>query len=73
MYPRDESSVFEAARTFLQTEGRLVAPESAYAVRAAIDEALRLKRCQEEGVILVSLSATANMDFGEKLRYLKFM
>ena len=73
VYPRDEKTVFEAARTFLQTEGRLVAPESAYAVRAAIDEALRFKRSKEEKVILLSVSATTNMDLGEKQRYLKFM
>lgn len=73
VYPRNENSVFEAARTFLQTEGRFVAPESAYAVRAAIDEALRVKRSQEERVILLSVSATTNMDLGEKQRYLKFM
>ena len=73
MYPRDEKTVFEAARTFLQTEGRLIAPEAAYAVRAAIDEALRFKRSKEEKVILLSVSATTHMDLGEKQRYLKFM
>jgi tryptophan synthase beta chain len=73
VYPRDEKRIFEAARTFLQTEGRLVAPESAYAVRAAIDEALRFKRIREEGVILLSVSALTNIDFGEKQRYLKFI
>ena len=73
VYPRDEKTVFEAARTFLLTEGRLVAPESAYAVRAAINEALRFKRSKEENVILLSVSATTNIDLGEKQRYLKFM
>ena len=73
VYPRDEKLIFEAARTFLQTEGRLVAPESAYAIRAAIDEAHRLKESNEEKVILLSVSATMNMDFGEKQRYHKQM
>ncbi|TFH15849.1 pyridoxal-phosphate dependent enzyme [Candidatus Bathyarchaeota archaeon] len=73
VYPRNEKCIFEAARIFLQTEGRLVAPESAYAVRAAIDEALRFKHIREEGVILLSVSALTNIDFGEKRRYLKFM
>ena len=35
--------VFEAAMLFTQTEGILPAPESAHAIRAAIDEALQAK------------------------------
>ncbi|MFO8058912.1 MAG: TrpB-like pyridoxal phosphate-dependent enzyme, partial [bacterium] len=37
---------FEAAMTFAQTEGHIVAPEASHAVKAAIDEALKTK---EEG------------------------
>ena len=73
VYPRDERAIFEAARIFLRTEGRLIAPESAYTVRAAIDEALEAKRSGEEPVIMLSISATTYMDFGEKLRYMRFM
>jgi tryptophan synthase beta chain len=40
-YP--QRTVFEAAATFARTEGIVPAPESAHAVRAAIDEALRAK------------------------------
>src|SRR2546427_13238993 len=39
-YPQDEQGIFEAAKTFVQVEGFLPAPESAYAIRAAIDEAI---------------------------------
>ena len=40
-YPTDEIAIFQAAQTFLQTEGWLIAPESSYAVRTGIDEALK--------------------------------
>jgi predicted alternative tryptophan synthase beta-subunit len=71
VYPRDEKEIFEAAKLFLLTEGHLIAPESAYAVKAAIDESLKAKKAQENRVILVSISATSYMDLGEKQRYLK--
>jgi tryptophan synthase beta chain len=53
---------FEAAVTFARAEGILPAPESAHAVRAAIDEALR---CKEEGtsrVIAFNLSGHGHFD-----------
>lgn len=61
-YPADERIVFEAARTFLQAEGWLIAPESAYAVRAGIDEALRTKRDGEEKAILMNISGHGFLD-----------
>jgi len=54
--------VFEGARMFSQTEGIIPAPESAHAVRAAIDEAIQAK---EEGVsktILFNLSGHGHFD-----------
>lgn len=63
VYPIDEKVVFEAARTFLQVEGFLVAPESAYAVRAAIDEALEMKKRNEEKVIVFNVSGMGHIDF----------
>ena len=70
VYPRDEKAIFEAARIFLQTEGRLLAPESAYAIRAMIDEALQVKKTAKKTVIVVSVSGTAFLDFGEKNGYI---
>lgn len=70
-YPRDEQSVFEAARQFLQTEGWLVAPESAYAIRAAIDEALQAEHRGEKKVIGFNISGHGFLDlvaYREKLR-----
>jgi len=49
-----------------------LAPESAYAMRAAIDHARGAKKQNEEKVILVSVSGTSFLDFQEKERYIHF-
>lgn len=56
--------VFEAAAQFAASEGIIVAPESAHAVRAAIDEALAAKEAGEERVILFNLSGHGHFDMG---------
>lgn len=69
-YPDDEIAIFEAARTFIQTEGWLIAPESSYAVRAGIDEALRAEKAEEEKVICMNISGHGFLDlqaYKEKL------
>jgi len=69
-YPADEKAVFEAARTFLQCEGWLIAPESSYAVRAGIDEALKNEKTGDEKVILMNISGHGFLDipaYREKL------
>ncbi len=55
-------ATFEAAVLFAQTEGILPAPESAHAIRAAIDEALEAKAKGEKRVILFNLSGHGNFD-----------
>ncbi|MDR0248424.1 MAG: TrpB-like pyridoxal phosphate-dependent enzyme [Oscillospiraceae bacterium] len=57
-----QTAVFDAAVTFARAEGVLPAPESAHAIRGAIDEAIR---CREEGTgktILFGLSGTGYFD-----------
>ena len=69
-YPSDEKAIFEAARTFLQTEGWLIAPESSYAVRAGIDESLKAEKAGEEKVICMNISGHGWLDlaaYKEKL------
>lgn len=69
-YPADEKYVFERARTFIHAEGFLPAPESAYSVAGAIDEALRCKETGEEKVIAFNLSGHGLLDieaYREKL------
>jgi tryptophan synthase beta chain len=70
-YPVDEKSIFEAARTFLQTEGWLPAPESSYAVRAGIDEAVKAEKAGTEKTICMNISGHGWLDlkaYREKLR-----
>lgn len=61
-YPEDEQHVFERARTFVQSEGFLPAPESAYSIACAIDEALRCKDTRERKVIAFNISGHGFMD-----------
>ena len=62
--------VFEAAILFSQTEGILPAPESAHAIRAAIDEALLAKSQGEKKVILFNLSGHGHFDLSAYNSYL---
>jgi len=69
-YPTDEKSIFKAAKVFLQSEGWLPAPESSYAIRAGIDEALKAEKAEEEKVICMNISGHGFLDltaYKEKL------
>lgn len=59
-----ETEVFEAGSIFAKTEGIIPAPESAHAVRFAIDEARRCKEIGESKVILFNLSGHGLLDLG---------
>ncbi|UCE95679.1 MAG: TrpB-like pyridoxal phosphate-dependent enzyme [Candidatus Bathyarchaeota archaeon] len=61
-YPANEEAVFMAARMFFQSEGWLIAPESAYAVKASIDEALKAEKAAEEKVICMNISGHGFLD-----------
>jgi len=61
-YPTDERAVFEAAKIFLQCEGWLIAPESSYAVRAGIDEALKNEKTGQEKAICMNISGHGFLD-----------
>ena len=65
----EQTSVFAAAQQFARVEGILPAPESAHAIRAAIDEALRCKISGEEKTILFGLTGTGYFDM---VAYQKF-
>ena len=58
----EQSAVFEAAVLFAKQETILPAPESAHAIKGAIDEALRCKQTGEEKVILFGLTGTGYFD-----------
>ncbi len=62
---------FEAAVQFARSEGIVPAPESAHAIRAAIDEALEAKATGEKRVILFNLSGHGNFDLAAYEQYLQ--
>lgn len=55
-------AVFDAAVQFARLEGIVVAPESAHAVKAAIDQAVKCKESGEARTILFNLSGHGNFD-----------
>lgn len=57
-----QTEVFEAAEQFARIEGILPAPESAHAIRVAIDEAIKCKETGEEKTILFGLTGTGYFD-----------
>lgn len=61
-YPIDEKYVFGKAMEFMRTEGWLPAPESAYSIACAMDEALKCKRTGEEKVIVFNISGHGFLD-----------
>lgn len=58
----EQTAVFEAAEQFARVEGILPAPESAHAIRVAVDEALKCKETGEEKTILFGLTGTGYFD-----------
>ena len=65
-----QSTVFEAATLFAKYETILPAPESAHAIRAAIDEALVCKKEGKAKTILFGLSGTGYFDMTAYASYL---
>lgn len=62
-------ATFEAAILFSRCEGIVPAPESAHAIRSAIDEALDAKEKGEKRVILFNLSGHGNFDMASYQAY----
>ena len=65
-----QNAVFEAAVQFTRSEAIVPAPESAHAIRAAIDEALAAKQAGEARVILFNLSGHGYFDMTAYDNYL---
>lgn len=64
-----QTDVFKAAVTFAKAEGTLPAPESAHAIKVAMDEALKCKETGEEKTILFGLTGTGYFDLAGYGRY----
>ncbi|MCM1267986.1 MAG: TrpB-like pyridoxal phosphate-dependent enzyme [Bacteroidales bacterium] len=65
----EQTAVFEAATQFARVEGILPAPESAHAIRVAIDEANRCKETGEEKTIVFGLTGTGYFDMVAYQKY----
>jgi len=65
-----QNSVFEAAVNFAQAEGFVPAPESAHAVKAVMDEALKCRETGESKVIAFNFSGHGHFDLGAYEAYL---
>jgi tryptophan synthase beta chain len=63
-------ATFQAALQFARTEGIIPAPESAHAIKVAIDEAQRAKEEGKKRAIVFNLSGHGNFDLGAYEAYL---
>jgi tryptophan synthase beta chain len=59
-YP--QNPVFEAARLFAETEGIIPAPETAHAIKAAVDEARVCKETNRPQCIVLNFSGHGHFD-----------
>jgi len=66
----EQTQVFEAATLFARVETILPAPESAHAIRAAVDEAVKCREAGEAKTILFGLSGTGFFDLSAYSSYL---
>jgi tryptophan synthase beta chain len=58
----NQLAVFEAAVMFARTEGIIPAPETAHAIKAAIDEAKKCKETGESKCIVFNFSGHGHFD-----------
>ncbi len=65
-----QQEIFEAAMFFTRTEGMIPAPESAHAIRAAIDFAQMAKKKNEKKIIVFTNSGHGYFDLGAYDDYL---
>ncbi len=66
-----QTDVFKAAHIFAKTEGIIVAPETAHAVKAAIDEAIKARERGKRVVIAFNLSGHGLLDLQGYQDYLE--
>ena len=64
-----QTEVFEAAEQFARVEGILPAPESAHAIKVAINEAMKCKETGEDKTIVFGLTGTGYFDMVAYQKY----
>ncbi|HHU50006.1 MAG: TrpB-like pyridoxal phosphate-dependent enzyme [Caldicoprobacterales bacterium] len=65
----EQTSVFDAATVFARSEGILPAPESAHALLAAMEEAIKCRETGEKKTIIFGLSGTGYFDMAAYVSY----
>jgi tryptophan synthase beta chain len=65
-----QNPVFKAAIIFAKTEGIIPAPETAHAIKVAIDEALKCKETGEKKIIAFNFSGHGHFDLSAYDNYL---
>lgn len=65
-----QTGVFEAAITFAKSEGIIPAPETAHAIKGAVDEAMKAKEEGKERTIFFNLSGHGYLDLQAYADYL---
>jgi len=66
----NQNPVFESALLFARTEGIIPAPETAHAIKAVVDEAIRCRETGEEKCILFNFSGHGHFDLSAYEAYL---
>jgi tryptophan synthase beta chain len=66
-----QNPVFEAARLFAETEGIIPAPETAHAIKAAVDEARACKETNQAKCIVFNFSGHGHFDLSAYDAYLE--
>lgn len=66
----NQNPVFEAAVLFAKTEGIIPAPETAHAIKAVVDEAIRCRETGEEKCIVFNFSGHGHFDLSAYEAYL---
>jgi tryptophan synthase beta chain len=66
----DQTEVFEAAKMLAQTEGMIIAPETAHSLRFAIDEALSCRKTGKKKVIAMNYSGHGLLDLSAYEQFL---
>jgi tryptophan synthase beta chain len=67
----NQKEVFEAGVLFARTEGIIPAPESAHAIKAAIDKAIECRKKDEAKTIVFNLSGHGLLDLGGYQKYVE--
>jgi tryptophan synthase beta chain len=65
-----QSEVFQAAQILAQTEGLIIAPETAHSLKFVINEALRCRETGEKKVIAMNYSGHGLLDLGAYEQFL---